>query len=252
VTYRLVPEGDRLFRLIVFDSPSHGIALSNVEGEAAFDTSDLLQEHLEHKGYYRVVGRADDQISMANGEKVNPGPFGRLVVGNHTTLAYAFTEDIILGNPNVRGAVMFGRTRDQVGIIVEPTQPLDTFDSAQVSGYRNLIWREVEKANAIAPTYGRIFKEFILVVDVVQKPLARTPKGTIQRNAALKQYEREIDSIYQAASEPTKAEWAVPPTSWDEVSIGAFVSRVVNGVMRGEEEKPVDEDGDLFEQGCDR
>jgi len=30
-----------------------------------FDTNDILEEHPVKKGYYRIVGRADDQIMMA-------------------------------------------------------------------------------------------------------------------------------------------------------------------------------------------
>ncbi|KZT58729.1 acetyl-CoA synthetase-like protein [Calocera cornea HHB12733] len=235
VRYRMIPDSNGMSRLVVLDSDTHGIALSNVEGEEAFDTSDLLEEHWNYKGYWRLAGRSDDQITMANGEKTNPGPL----------------EDIILGNTHVQAAIMFGRARDQVGVMIEPAQPVDITSNVQISHFRNLIWPEVEKANAIAPAYSRMFKELILVVDTAKKPLERTAKGTVQRNAALKQYEEEIDAIYAAAEEPTKAEWAAAPMTWDNSAIDAFVLRVTSGVMRPEGGHPIQVDRDLFEQGCD-
>jgi len=133
VKYRMVLDSHGLFRLIILDSETHGIALCNIESEDAYDTLNLFEEHPEFKGYWKVVGRADDQITMANGEKTNPGPL----------------EDIILGNHHVRAALMFGRSRDQVGSIVQPAKPFDIADDAEVSRFRNLIWPEVDRANAV-------------------------------------------------------------------------------------------------------
>jgi hypothetical protein len=37
-----------------------------------YKTSDLVMEHPVHPGYYRVIGRVDDQIVLSTGEKTNP------------------------------------------------------------------------------------------------------------------------------------------------------------------------------------
>ncbi|KZO93870.1 acetyl-CoA synthetase-like protein [Calocera viscosa TUFC12733] len=222
VKVKLIDEGDNLFRAET--DTYKGVAVSNYEAEVrAFDTNDLLEEHPTRKGYWKVVGRADDQIMMSNGEKTNPGPL----------------ESIINSSHHVQSASMFGRARTQVGVLIEPRQPINIKDDAEVARFRNLVWPEIEKANAFAPQHSRIFKEFILVADPVNKPVPRTPKGTVSRNALLKLYAEEIEAIYTAAEHPTRADWAVPP--------------VVNGVMRSEKENAhsVDEKRDLFEQGCD-
>ena len=41
-----------------------------VNGVGAYATSDLLQPHPTKRGYYRILGRVDDQIMHNNGEKV--------------------------------------------------------------------------------------------------------------------------------------------------------------------------------------
>jgi long-subunit acyl-CoA synthetase (AMP-forming) len=65
---------------------------------------------------------------MANGEKTVPGPM----------------EDIMLGSPLIMGAIIFGRQRNQVGVLIEPkTQyKVDPTDEQQVETFRNLIWSE--------------------------------------------------------------------------------------------------------------
>ena len=50
------------------------------------------------------------------------------------------------------------------------------------------------EANTIAPTFARIFKEMILIVDPEQ-PMIRTPKRTVQRKATIKAYEAKINSL---------------------------------------------------------
>lgn len=52
----------------------------------------------------------------------------------------------------------------------------------------------MEEANASMPTYGRIFKEMILVTRR-DKPVSRTMKGTIQRKVTLQLYEQEINAM---------------------------------------------------------
>ncbi|KZT61229.1 acetyl-CoA synthetase-like protein [Calocera cornea HHB12733] len=191
--------------------------------------ADLIPEG---NGLYR----GDDQLMMSNGEKTNPGPM----------------ENIINGNENVQAAVMFGRGRAQVGIAIEPADHISINNDDELAHFRNLIWPDVEKANAFAPQHSRIFKEFILVIDQKKKPFARTPKQTVSRNLVLQQYAEEIDDLYAAAEQPTKATWADPPSSWNDIDLHDFVVRIVNGVMGGSSKRsPIDEARDLFEQGCD-
>jgi long-subunit acyl-CoA synthetase (AMP-forming) len=117
---------------------------------------------------------------LASGEKTVPGPM----------------EHTIAAHPFVQAAVMFGRERNQVGVIVEPTAAhvFDPSDKAALTEYRNAIWGVVEDANRVAPTFSRIFKEMILVASP-SKPLPRTAKGTVVRKAAIALYESEIDEV---------------------------------------------------------
>lgn len=72
------------------------------------------------------VGRVDDVIILASGEKTVPAPM----------------EGIIGSSPLIQGAIMFGRERNQVGIIVEPwpEHAVDIRDNDTVAEFRNKIW----------------------------------------------------------------------------------------------------------------
>jgi long-subunit acyl-CoA synthetase (AMP-forming) len=122
----------------------------------------------------------DDVLVLANGEKVTPGP----------------TEGALLGHPFVRGAVMFGLGRNFVGVLVEPKESrlFDLDDQVALAAFRDALWETIEEANAAAPSFGRIYKEMIIVTSP-PKPLPRAAKGTVNRKAAIKEYEQEINAL---------------------------------------------------------
>ena len=72
------------------------------------------------------VGRVDDVISLASGEKIVPVPM----------------EGIIITSPLLRGVVMFGRERNRVGVLMEPRPEhvVDVLDDNAVAAFRNEIW----------------------------------------------------------------------------------------------------------------
>jgi long-subunit acyl-CoA synthetase (AMP-forming) len=69
----------------------------------------------------RSVGRLDDLFKLSNGETIVPAPI----------------EGALLAHPLVKGAMVFGRGRMQIGVIVEPVR-----DKVDVATFRNEIWFE--------------------------------------------------------------------------------------------------------------
>jgi len=72
------------------------------------------------------VGRVDDVLILSSGEKTVPTPM----------------EDIIITNPYVSCAVMFGRGRPHVGILIElrAGYEIDVNDETQVAELRDRVW----------------------------------------------------------------------------------------------------------------
>lgn len=159
-------------------------------------------------------------------------------------------EGTVLTSPLVAAAVMFGRGRDEAGILIEPApaHAIDPTDDAQVAAYRNAVWPVVEEANRSAPGYSRIFKELILVTSR-GKPLPRTEKNTVMRKLALQVYNDEIENIYEVIENhaTTGEDGVQPPVTWDAPVVRNWLSAHVRDITG----RDMDASADLFEQGFD-
>jgi len=131
------------------------------EGVPAYNTSDLLQEHPTMAGYWRVYGRSDDQLMLSTGEKVclflpflclapiysrldesNP-PWCATPTLMRTARTLSIKEGIISQNPLVHASVIFGRGRDQNGVLIQPTEPFEATEES-LAEFRNKIWSVIK------------------------------------------------------------------------------------------------------------
>ncbi|PGH23913.1 hypothetical protein AJ80_01975 [Polytolypa hystricis UAMH7299] len=227
------PDREGVYEICFGCSETRTPAVFNDPENRIYRTNDLVEMHPTRKGFFKVIGRADDQLMLSTGEKTNPGPL----------------ESTIRGCPLVRAVLYFGRGRFQNGVLVEPSpgNEIDPTNAVAVSEFRNAIWIYVENANKIAPTHSRIFKEMILIASP-EKPFHYTPKGSVSRHRTLELYESEIEAIYGALEEVSTSNVKLP-TSWTEQNASSYVKAIVVEVMRSE--GPDISDNDLFIQGCD-
>ncbi|KAJ8508691.1 hypothetical protein ONZ45_g9065 [Pleurotus djamor] len=202
---------------------------TEVDGQSAYATSDLLEVHPTKPHLVRVYGRVDDQLMLSTGEKTNPTPL----------------ETILAQDPHVATAIMFGRGRFQNGVLIQPREEFDPKDEIRLAEFRNQIWPSVERLNAYAPTHSRLFKEMIIVTNPL-KPLEFTPKGTPRRQVCLASYAAEIDALYDAVEESSQKN-IQPPQEWSPAATLEFTRKVVNSVMV----TPISDDEDMFQSGCD-
>jgi thioester reductase-like protein/acyl-CoA synthetase (AMP-forming)/AMP-acid ligase II len=231
---RWVPQGDDTYECQVLSTPTYQLSVENLPDVKGYATSDLFIKHPTVEGLWKIVGRIDDVLVLSSGEKTVPAPM----------------ESKISANPYVNGAVMFGRGRNQVGILIEPRAgcEVDVDDHKQLAEFRNRVWSEVEEANQEAPAFSRIFKEMILVTRS-DKPMLRAGKGTVNKKATVKLYEEEIDTLYQTVEGSAKAGNDVPlPTSWTAEDVEEWLKVHAAAVNA---DKAVDPDADLFAQGFD-
>ncbi|KAF8490103.1 hypothetical protein JB92DRAFT_3129102 [Gautieria morchelliformis] len=142
----LVPEADGDVYEVV-SAGGHHLAAHNTEvnGIPAYSSSDLPERHKSNPGLFKVVGRKDDQIMLSTGEK------------GHLHLPVIDTETIIIANPHVKNAIMFGRGRQSNGVLVEPAS-YEEAENLGVEKFGRLIWPSIETANDFAPAHSRIFK----------------------------------------------------------------------------------------------
>ncbi|KAJ7606318.1 male sterility protein-domain-containing protein [Mycena rosella] len=175
-----------------------------VDGVKALRSNDLLFRHPTNPNLWKVYGRQDDQIMHSTGEKTNPVPI----------------EAILLKNPEIKYAVMFGRSKFHAG----------------ANGGR---------ANRFAPTHSRIFKEMMLIASP-SKPIELTPERNPPSSSDDRLVRERIQEVYAAVDESSQTHLTAPE-DYDPSSSLEFVRSIVAEVMV---EMPGD-DEDIFQHGCD-
>ncbi|KAI0743082.1 acetyl-CoA synthetase-like protein [Daedaleopsis nitida] len=224
-------EKERLYEIVAVETPWSQPSAFNttVDGKRAYATSDILQRHPTKPGLWQVYGRSDDQLMLSTGEKTNPVPL----------------EAMMLEDPSIHCAIMFGRGRLQNGVLIQPVESFDPEDELRLAEFRNKIWPTIEKVNHFAPAHSRLFKEMIIVTPP-SKPFEFTPKGNPRRAACIAAYTQEIDAVYAKVEHSSQGDLS-PPEQWTGDAVLRFVRTVVNRVMTA----PVRDDDDIFQYGCD-
>ncbi|KAF9044701.1 hypothetical protein BDP27DRAFT_1434674 [Rhodocollybia butyracea] len=231
ISVRLMPQGDGTYEAQFLTSETHHVAVENLTDVAGYATSDLFKPHPTIPNLWKIVGQMDNVLIHSSGEKTIPGPL----------------EGIISASPMLSGSIMFGRQRDQPGILLEPLPgyQIDVSSDAEVSKFRNLIWPIIEEANKIAPAFSRIFKEMILVVNPT-KPLPRVGKGTVAREAAMALYDSEINKLSETVESNTSGNSVEPPKSWKAVDLQPWLVDQISDILST---KVLAATTDLFEHG---
>ncbi|QRV95210.1 AMP binding enzyme [Ceratobasidium sp. AG-Ba] len=221
---------------IIFVTGMHNkpfVLNTEIAGCPAYSTKDLVVQHPTKPWLWKLVGRADDQITLSNSEKINPGPI----------------ENTILKSPLIQFAVMFGREKSQTGVLIDLTPDArETYANEGRARVVDLIWPYVEQANSLGPTHARLAADTI-VFTTNSRPVPRTAKGTISRSSALKAYAEEIENMY-AALETTgdHMQDMGSPSCWKICSeVEAWIKTCVQKVLGHQIHVEVD----LFQQGMD-
>ncbi|KAG8701413.1 hypothetical protein FRC08_004091 [Ceratobasidium sp. 394] len=233
---RFVPQYDEdgSYELVVVATEQHKPVMLNceIDGQPAYATKDLMVPHPTKPGLWRVIGRLDDQIVLANGEKTNPGAM----------------EGIITSCPHVELAVIFGRERSQTGVLLElAASAQSSYEGKSRAQLMDEIWPFIERANATGPSHARLIREAVIFARP-DLPFMRAPKGTVSRAATLKAYSKEIESIYAALERNELGREPSETPSWDDQGeVERWLMRCAQRVSG----KQIDVVEDLFQQGFD-
>ncbi|KAI9059888.1 acetyl-CoA synthetase-like protein [Trametes sanguinea] len=159
---------------------------AQLDGKPVFAIGDLLERHPSDPLRWKVFGRKDDQIMLSTGENINPLPI----------------EGMLVHDPRISSALMFGRSRIEPGVLIEPASGInvDPNDKQQLEEYIDSIWPTIENTNAVFPAYTNIKRNMIIVTSPAKR-LEYTPKGTPRRGVCLKLYESEIEDLYRSVTD---------------------------------------------------
>ena len=129
----------------------------------SFHTSDLFIPHPTIENAWKFLGRADDRVTLLNGEKVLP----------------LLIEGRIVQDPLVKEAVVFGVDRPVPGILLFRA---DTKEANEMSDDEYLIrvWPSIEDANKKAEAFSQIGRSMVVIIGHDTK-FPETDKSTIKR-----------------------------------------------------------------------
>lgn len=161
-------EGERRFRLTVYPYGGEGFEISD----------QLIRNEQYPETDFAAVGRDDDVIVLATGEKANP-----LILETKLTEA-----------PMVKAAIAFGENQFNLGVIVEPAEPL-TPDTEPA--FRESIWPIITAACDQMDAFSRIPSPDAVVLVPAGVVIPRTDKGSIARKETYALFDKQIKGVYE-------------------------------------------------------
>ena len=145
--------------------------------ETPFELQDCLELNpLQTRPEVKILGRNDDLIVLATGEKVLP---------------YAL-ERSLESHPLIKRAVVFGNGQFEVGVLLEPFAGTD----GRQDTFLDLAWEQLQIANDTVDSHARVSTRNAILVKPDNKDILLTDKGSIQRKQVYATFETEINAVY--------------------------------------------------------
>lgn len=147
--------------------------------KSRFEIQDRLERNLSCSNLeVKVLGRNDDLIVLASGEKVLPQRI----------------ETVLSNLDYVKAAVVFGEHHNEIGVLVELS---DNFKSSQPEQVRDKLWFAIQNINHEMDGHARISSPKAILLSPADKVIPRSDKGSIQRKETYELYSNEIKSVYE-------------------------------------------------------
>ncbi|KAI1813507.1 hypothetical protein GGS20DRAFT_553164 [Poronia punctata] len=190
---------------------------------------DVYSPHPTKKDVWLYQGRTDDIIVFSTGEKINPYEM----------------ECAIVANPAVTAVLVVGSGRIQSSLLLETATPPTSEEERE--RLVDEIWPTVQVANSHCPSYGRVHRNMILFTSA-EKPAFKASKGTVQRQATLDLYSKELDDLYEVSNKRLENVLESVSGSYDdpERSIKEIISICTD--IKADDLRL---ESDLFENGLD-
>ncbi|TFK52667.1 acetyl-CoA synthetase-like protein [Heliocybe sulcata] len=238
----LMPRTDIGLKFIPMVDSSSDILTYRLVGQAPgwpepFVVQDLLEAHPAHKNWVKILGRSDDLIVLATGEKVRP-----------TGMEKAVAE-----HPDVKHVLAFGDGMFSLGLLVEVAEGKrkgETLKEGQeaLEVFLTELDEYLAAGNELTDKHGKVTREMLIITREEEKPLVRTDKGSLARKATFQKFDAEIKFCYERA-DVSKAE-PLPSIETDDGSaLWDAIRNLVKSIMGIEDD--LADDADFFEAGMD-
>jgi nucleoside-diphosphate-sugar epimerase len=199
--------------------------------DTTFEVQDRLVSDPNNPGLdFNAVGRKDDLIVLATGEKVHPG----------------ILESSLSECDLVKSAIAFGENQFEVGVIIEPVNPLP---SDQGDRFKSSIWPVILKACNQMDAHARVTSKDAIIIVPTGMLVPRSDKGSIMRKEVYKVFQAQIERAYQDL-EYSIVDLPLPPLSMTdlEIELKALIQSRLDWKVF---EDDWNYDDDFFELGMD-
>ncbi|KAI1373464.1 hypothetical protein F4677DRAFT_462219 [Hypoxylon crocopeplum] len=177
--------------------------------DSVFTLQDRLKLREGSTRDIRLLGRNDDTIVLANGEKVMP----------------QILESMLSGLLGVRTALLFGNTQFEVGVLIEPASS-SLSDAEALTSY---VWAKILEINPMLDAHARILDPGAVLILQGGRTIPRSDKGSVMRSEAYRVFEPEINSVYTRLEAAQSGELSAFDNSLDmadlETSLGKLSER---------------------------
>ncbi|KAK2463766.1 hypothetical protein APHAL10511_004204 [Amanita phalloides] len=198
---------------------------------------DLLLSNPRDRNQLRILGRADDLLVLATGEKVRP----------------AALEKEISQHPCVKDTIAFGEGKFELGVIIELAKGivplhvnLDMQDEVLKIIARLGLEGYIQSGNNYVEGHGKIARDMVVFTREDDKPLKRTDKGSLARKANYASFDKEIKKCYKRL-EVIRGPSIPMPDEGSGMTLRVMIRNLVRGVGVTLEA----DDVDFFDAGMD-
>ncbi|CEN59746.1 hypothetical protein ASPCAL02190 [Aspergillus calidoustus] len=166
------------------------LSLQPLGWDERFPIQDILvaRPAPDSENEYTVLGRSDDLIRLATGEKVRP----------------TIVESMLAQSEAVKAAIAFGDGQFEIGVLIEPTFKIS---SAEEDALKATLWPIIQQAGEKMDSHARISSPQAIVL-VQAESLPRSDKGTVLRQEVYQRFEKEIAEVYRRLD--TVIDYSVP------------------------------------------
>ncbi|KAF8996492.1 hypothetical protein BDQ17DRAFT_1364270 [Cyathus striatus] len=196
---------------------------------------DVIVVNPKNKHQFKFMGRSDDVIVLATGEKVQP----------------ASLERVMTDHPRISNAIAFGESQFCLGLLLEIFSADSGDDVVDTEALLTELEPYLERGNQLVGNHGKVTRDMIIFTQSA-KPISRTAKGNVARNATYIAFAKEIAECYQRSESSVSGALPLPHF---EIKNGDVLKRSLRGhiatAMNLPEPLPFGDDKDFFEYGMD-
>ncbi|KAL3475147.1 hypothetical protein BJX99DRAFT_259614 [Aspergillus californicus] len=218
-----------VFNMTIETEPYQAVFASYPDS-TEFRTKDLFMKHPTIPDIWTHASRSDDVIVFINGEKVNPVDF----------------ESHVSRHPDIAAVLMFGQQQFEAGLLIELVDQTPLVSPAKRAQVIKRLWPTIHAANHILPAYAHVSETHICFTEP-GKPVLRTLKNTVRRQATLECYRDKIDRVYADVEEM----WTAGSARSKLGSIDAVQTIVREALQDTPKLGGIDVTEDFFQHGLD-